>query len=184
MRQLSKDEEARQEAKQESKPRDTNEPAQDGDAAEVQVDLKALSDTTRELINTAVMLSGLIGLRVIWSEVLPALRVWEEVTLWHQTVTLDGEEKVNPITLADIALAVVYGAVTFVLAKNLPAVLEILFLQYTTMSAGLRYPTISALNEAINDKLNAAGISIAFPQRDLHLDTARPLQVELRRVDD
>jgi potassium efflux system protein len=48
-------------------------------------------------------------------------------------------------------------------------------------SADLRYSTISALNEAINDKFNAAGIVIAFPQRDLHLDTTRPLQVELRR---
>jgi potassium efflux system protein len=48
----------------------------------------------------------------------------------------------------------------------------------------LRYPTISALNEAINEKFNAAGISIAYPQRDLHLDTVRPLQVELRRVDE
>jgi potassium efflux system protein len=47
-------------------------------------------------------------------------------------------------------------------------------------SADLRYPTISALNVAINDKLNAAGIVIAFPQRDLHLDTIRPLQVDLR----
>ncbi|MGB5736305.1 MAG: hypothetical protein WBM40_17870, partial [Thiohalocapsa sp.] len=49
-------------------------------------------------------------------------------------------------------------------------------------SADLRYPTISALNQAINDKFNANGIVIAFPQRDLHLDTTRPLQVELRRV--
>jgi potassium efflux system protein len=49
-------------------------------------------------------------------------------------------------------------------------------------SIDLRYPTISALNAAINDKFNAAGIVIAFPQRDLHLDTTRPLQVELRRA--
>ena len=49
-------------------------------------------------------------------------------------------------------------------------------------SVDLRYPTMSALNEAINDKFNAAGIVIAFPQRDLHLDTSRPLQVELRRA--
>jgi hypothetical protein len=43
-------------------------------------------------------------------------------------------------------------------------------------SIDLRVSTISALNEAINDKFNAAGISIAFPQRDLHLDTIKPLQ--------
>ncbi|MEA3278452.1 MAG: mechanosensitive ion channel [Pseudomonadota bacterium] len=50
-------------------------------------------------------------------------------------------------------------------------------------SAELRYPTISALNEAINDKFNSAGINIAFPQRDLHLDTIRPLRVQIEGAD-
>ena len=57
-----------------------------------------------------------------------------------------------------------------------------LLLRCFVENADLRYPTISALNQAINDKFNAAGIVIAFPQRDVHLDTTRPLQVELRRA--
>jgi len=59
-----------------------------------------------------------------------------------------------------------------------------LLLRYSVDSAELRYQTMSALNESINDKFNAAGIVIAFPQRDLHLGTTRPLQVELRRADE
>jgi potassium efflux system protein len=51
-------------------------------------------------------------------------------------------------------------------------------------TAELCYPTISALNESINEKFTAAGINIAYPQRDMHLDTVRPLQVELRRIDE
>jgi potassium efflux system protein len=48
-----------------------------------------------------------------------------------------------------------------------------------------RIATITDLHKAINRKLAEAGIVIAFPQRDLHLDTTRPLQVELRhRRDD
>jgi potassium efflux system protein len=39
----------------------------------------------------------------------------------------------------------------------------------------------SDLRFAINDALATAGIAIAFPQRDVHLDMAMPLQVELRR---
>ena len=54
-----------------------------------------------------------------------------------------------------------------------------LLLRCFVASADLRYPTISALNEAINDKFNAAGIVIAFPQRDLHLDTGEPLRVSI-----
>jgi potassium efflux system protein len=56
----------------------------------------------------------------------------------------------------------------------------VLLLRCFVGTAELRYATISALNEAVNEKFNAAGITVAFPQRDLHLDTIRPLQVELR----
>jgi potassium efflux system protein len=46
-----------------------------------------------------------------------------------------------------------------------------------------RMPTITALHEAINRKFNDAGICIAFPQRDVHLDTSRPLDIRIRRDD-
>jgi potassium efflux system protein len=42
-------------------------------------------------------------------------------------------------------------------------------------------PTITALHEEINRKFNDAGICIAFPQRDVHLDTSRPLDIRIRR---
>jgi potassium efflux system protein len=48
-------------------------------------------------------------------------------------------------------------------------------------SVDVRIGTISALNRAINAAFADAGINIAFPQRDLHLDTTRPLQIQLRR---
>jgi potassium efflux system protein len=38
------------------------------------------------------------------------------------------------------------------------------------------------LRTAINEKFNDAGISISFPQRDVHLDTTAPLQVEVRQA--
>jgi len=44
-----------------------------------------------------------------------------------------------------------------------------------------RLSTISDLNEAINGKFNAAGISIAFPQRDVHLDIQQPVDIRLHK---
>jgi potassium efflux system protein len=44
-----------------------------------------------------------------------------------------------------------------------------------------RRETISDINLAINDKLNAAGIVVAFPQRDVHLDTSAPLDIRIQR---
>jgi potassium efflux system protein len=42
-----------------------------------------------------------------------------------------------------------------------------------------RVAITSELNMAINRKFREAGIVIAYPQRDLHLDTGGPLRVKL-----
>jgi potassium efflux system protein len=44
-----------------------------------------------------------------------------------------------------------------------------------------RIQTITELHQAILDEFRAAGIVIAFPQRDLHLDSSRPLELVLRK---
>ncbi|MGD8276305.1 MAG: mechanosensitive ion channel, partial [Thiohalocapsa sp.] len=45
-----------------------------------------------------------------------------------------------------------------------------------------RIDTMTALHQAIDDKFRAAGIGIAFPQRDIHLRSSEPLQVLLGRA--
>jgi len=42
--------------------------------------------------------------------------------------------------------------------------------------------TISELHQAINNKFKDAGMVIAFPQRDIHLDTSNPLDVRIHKV--
>jgi potassium efflux system protein len=111
---------------------------------EEEVDLEELTDTSSDLFNTAIVVAGLVGLWMIWSEVFPAFRIFENVTLWHQTVTVAGEEQVRPITLADIGLALFYGIITVVLAKQLPAVLEMILLKSFDMPSANRY-TITTL---------------------------------------
>jgi potassium efflux system protein len=49
-------------------------------------------------------------------------------------------------------------------------------------SLEFRLATISELHQAINGKFNQAGIVIAFPQRDLHLDASRPLDIRIHRA--
>jgi potassium efflux system protein len=43
---------------------------------------------------------------------------------------------------------------------------------------------ITELNKTINNKFNEAGISIAFPQRDIHLDTSKPIDIRVHQKDD
>ena len=47
-----------------------------------------------------------------------------------------------------------------------------------------RMVAMTQLHEAIDRKFNEAGIVIAFPQRDVHLDTSQPLDVRIHRDND
>lgn len=113
------------------------------------MDLLALTDTSRKLLNTIIVFTGIVGLWLIWSEVFPALHYFDAVTLWHYTVSVGGEEQVQPVTLANIGSALIYLAVAVVLAKQLPAVLEMILLEHTRMSAGSRYTFTTLTNYAI-----------------------------------
>jgi potassium efflux system protein len=44
-----------------------------------------------------------------------------------------------------------------------------------------RLAATSELHQSINEKFRAAGISIAFPQRDVHLSTVEPLDVRVHK---
>jgi len=116
---------------------------------EPEVDVLDLSDRSRKLVNTAILLYGLFGLWMIWSDFFPALGILDQVTLWHHRVMVDGQEQLLPVTLASVGLALIYLAITVILAKQLPAVLEIILLQYSEMSAGSRYTITTLTNYAI-----------------------------------
>ena len=125
---------------------------------ESQVDIVTLSDTSLKLLNTSILVLGFIGLWWIWYEIFPALRIFEDVTLWHQTMMVDGVEKQLPVTLWEIGIALIYGIATYVLAKQLPAVLEIILMRSTDMASSSRY-TVTTLTSYI---IITLGIVLVF----------------------
>ena len=106
---------------------------------EEEVDITALSDETRGLIRILILTAAIVGLYLIWSSALPALHIFDDVILWHGTVTVDGTEQSLPITLGSLGLALLYAVGTWVLADRLPALLEIVLLQRFHMTAAGRY---------------------------------------------
>jgi potassium efflux system protein len=138
----------RQEARAEAEVKDAVPPREEGVPIQVEeetVDLVALSDDIRKLLNTAFMVFGIIGFWFIWSEVLPALGVLNDIALWHHTALVDGQESQVPINLADGILAILIAIITFVATKRFPAFLEIVLLQRLDMTVGGRY-TVTTLS--------------------------------------
>jgi potassium efflux system protein len=116
---------------------------------EQEVDFASLDAQTRRLLNTLIVIAAAVGLWLIWSEVLPALNIFERVTLWSYSGNVDGIEQQVPVTLADLGLIVTIIIIALAAGKNLPALLEILLLQHTSVSAGSRYTIITLTGYAI-----------------------------------
>jgi len=116
---------------------------------EPEVDLLALREESRKLLNTVLVIIGIVGFWMIWSELLPAFGILKEVTVWHHSVVEAGEQKMAPVTLADIGLAILIAVGTFLAAKRLPALLEIILLQRFKMTSGGRYTVTALSNYAI-----------------------------------
>jgi potassium efflux system protein len=57
-----------------------------------------------------------------------------------------------------------------------------LYLRCYITSLENRLATMTALHQAVYDKFGDAGIVIAFPQRDVHLDTSKPLEIKVHRT--
>jgi potassium efflux system protein len=103
------------------------------------IDLIALGQDTRKLINMALSIIGITGIWFIWSDVLPAFAFLRNFTLWNVTQTVAGQEAQLPITLADALLALLVAIITLIAARRFPAFLEIVLLQRLEMTAGGRY---------------------------------------------
>ena len=117
-----------------------------------------INEQTRSLLQTILFFSVVLGLWAIWDDVLPALNVFENATLWSYSVEVDGVTRVMPITLVNVMMAIVAAAITFIAARNLPGVLEISLLKYLPLDAGARYAFSTICQYAVS----TVGIIITF----------------------
>ncbi|HED19038.1 MAG TPA: mechanosensitive ion channel [Gammaproteobacteria bacterium] len=158
---------AAREAKQSSEPAEGDGETSSCLFEEPEIDLFALNEESRKLLNTILPLLSVIGLWFIWSDVLPAFAFLDNVSLWHYTEVIAGEEKLVPVTLADLLLAVLTIIVTVVASRRFPALLEIIMLQRFSVSSGGRY-AITALSRytiaAIGTLLTFSTIGASWSQ--------------------
>jgi len=141
-----------------------------GAPTEPEADLRTVSAQTGRLLKSATIFAMLIGLWLIWSNLLPAVGILRQVELWStsetftvETVDASGqqtiaeEEHIVPITLADLCLAILIAVMTLAIARNLPGLLEISVLRRLGTSAGERYAYTTILKYCIT----LAGIALA-----------------------
>jgi potassium efflux system protein len=137
------------------------------------LDLATVDAQTGRLLRNGALLVALIGLWVIWSDLFPAAGALGSVELWKTTVpatveianaagerTPSIEERLVPITLADLMLALLVGAVTLAVARNLRGVLEVTVFRQLQTRAGERYAYGTIATYAVTLAGVAAALSV------------------------
>jgi potassium efflux system protein len=122
------------------------------------VDFNALSEDSRKLLTMVLDVIGIVGIWLIWSPVLPAFGVLDDITLWDHMALVAGQEQVVPVTLADAGLALLIATFTVIATQRFPALLEIGLLPHLKMSPGGRYATTTLARYTIV----AVGTLLAF----------------------
>jgi potassium efflux system protein len=118
------------------------------------IDIAAIGEQSRQLLNLLTTVLVLVGLWLIWKEALPALKVAGDFALWTYSDTVDGEQVTRPLTLGGLIVAMLVGIVTIVTVKNIGALLDIVLLQRLELQADATYAIKTVTRYAI------AGIGI------------------------
>lgn len=117
-----------------------------------EVDLTSVSQQSGRLISTTLVVFGLLGLWLVWSDVVPALRFLDRWPIGSTTVQVteqekqdDGtfktviEEEIRTITIANLLMAVFILALTVTAARNVPGLLEMTVLQKLPIDRSTAY---------------------------------------------
>ncbi|MGR8999495.1 MAG: mechanosensitive ion channel domain-containing protein [Gammaproteobacteria bacterium] len=117
-----------------------------GEVEKPEINFATLSEESLFLLKMSLILVGVLGFIAIWQKILPALSFLDNVALWSHMALVSGVQQPVPVTLLDVAVAVLIAFITYMVAKHLPSLLEIIMLQQTSLSAGSRYTVTTVTN--------------------------------------
>jgi potassium efflux system protein len=120
-------------------------------SVEPELSLSTIDVQTRRLVQAGVVIGALVGVWLIWADVLPALSILNR-PLWSVTVEVtenttgvDGVETLQtvtqqrPVNVAHVILAALILAVTIFAGPNIPGLMEIALLQRLPLQPATRY---------------------------------------------
>ncbi len=106
------------------------------------IDLSAVNAQVRSTLNLSLALFVGVGLYLLWADVLPALNIFNRVTLWSYTLPGEAGPERYVITLGSVGLAVLAVGLAVAAARNVPGLLEVTVLQRLSLDAGSRYAIV------------------------------------------
>ncbi len=119
-------------------------------------DLSSIMNQARHFLINFSMIAVLVGVWLIWSDVLPALKIFYQVDLWSSAfqetkefigangaITFEKVDQKVVITLGDLLLSLLLLFVTMIASKDIPGILEVSVLQRWSTDKGVRFAVVT-----------------------------------------
>ncbi len=105
------------------------------------LDILNINKQTRKLLRVMLSFAVILGVMLIWKNILPAFSFLDHVVLWQHKAIIDNQESYQPITLTNLLIAGLYLFVAIVAVRNFYGVLELLVFRRWDIETGSRYAT-------------------------------------------
>jgi potassium efflux system protein len=124
------------------------------------INYTTLGESTRKLLTIFVGFILLFGMWLIWSDAVPALRLFDSIVLWNVQAAAGAGEVATTvaISLSDLIGSIIVILLMVAAARHLPSLIELVLLRQLPIAYGERY----AISLIIRYVVIAVGVSMAF----------------------
>lgn len=113
------------------------------------VDVAKINQQSLRLLHLGLLSSVLVALYWVWADLITVFAYLDNITLYEYGSGTGDAASVVPISLADVIGALVIAAIAFMLAANLPGLLEVLVLSRLKLAQGSAYAITTLLSYVI-----------------------------------
>ncbi len=124
------------------------------------IDAEIISEQVRSVLRVATFGAVAVMLWVLWSSLIPALGIADDVSLWTRTVTSNGTELQEAVTLLDMMMVLFYLAGAIFVVRNVSGLLEVSIFEPFGLDAGSRYAVASITRYVIVAVAVLSGFSL------------------------
>lgn len=112
-------------------------------------DIDRISQQSLRLLHLGLLAGLLLSLYWVWADLITVFAYLDNITLYEYASGSGDTASVTPISLRDLIAALVIGSIAFLLARNLPGLLEVLVLSRLQLAQGSAYATTTLLSYVI-----------------------------------
>ena len=113
------------------------------------LDIPKINEQSQKLLMAFSVAIFLVGSWLNLRDILPALSIFDQVVLWQHSSQIGAEQILQPITLINVFVCLLYLVLMLIFVNNFSGFLDLLFVGRYFMAAGSRYALVQLTRYAV-----------------------------------